>query len=279
VIGGKTLLIVNRSSRAGRELDVDSVSDALSSSGHRVLVRQADEFNGLSQAVDADQVRDNDRLVVAGGDGAVSGLSRLAIENRIPYGVIPCATANDFASAIRMPDDPVAAARCIAAGEIRHFDVGIINDVYFLNAIGFGIGTYVTKSLDAGDKKLLGPLAYAKSLRDAVARRRTLSVNLEIAGVINTEKAWQVTVSNGLRYGGGIAAPSGANLHDGKLYAVRIMPQPLLSLLRHLPGSSKVTSGACTVSGWTIRRRSKSPREVLSRCRSTANYLPRRPAA
>lgn len=230
----KGLLLVNRSSGNGRELDSEELVHRLRDRGWQVTVCAADSFPELADAAER-AGRGHDRLIVAGGDGTVSGLLRFAVDLDIPLAIIPCGTANDFASSLQLPEDPAEAVRTAAEGEVWQCDVGRINDYYFVNAAGLGIGTYVTDELEAEEKQRWGVLAYAKSLRRALARRRAMHVRLTLDGRSVAEQAWQVTVTNGLRYGGGISAPEGARLDDGVLHVVRVLPQPLPLLLGKMP--------------------------------------------
>ena len=51
-----------------------------------------------------------DRVAVAGGDGTIGPVAELAGRLGVPLGVIPTGTANDFARANGLPEDPRAAA-------------------------------------------------------------------------------------------------------------------------------------------------------------------------
>lgn len=219
----------------GRELDTGTVCRLFEEAGSKVTLHEAESFKPLAEALENTDFDTVERIVVAGGDGTVSGLVRFAVDNDKPYGVLPCGTANDFAGALGIPGEPLDAAKVLVDGQVRSIDVGVINDFYFLNAAGMGIGTRVTKSLDSDDKQRLGVFAYVMSLWDAVAKRRRFRVELRFDDETTRDSVWQVTVTNGLRYGGGVAAPAGAELDDGVLQVVRVKPQSLLGLFASLP--------------------------------------------
>lgn len=143
-----------------------------------------------------------DLTVVAGGDGTVNYvvncMKRCDLD--LPIGVIPAGTANDFAGALGMPKEPVAAARQIAAGAIERFDCGRANDLYFVNIFSFGLFTTTSQRTPDERKHRYGKLAYImegiKELRrmhdiplHITADGRTLEINALIALIFNGETA------------------------------------------------------------------------------------------
>ena len=58
-----------------------------------------------------------ERIVVAGGDGSVGCAAAAAARAGVPLGVVPVGTANDFARALELPDDPAEAVELAATGE------------------------------------------------------------------------------------------------------------------------------------------------------------------
>lgn len=235
VAGKSTLLLVNRSSRQGRELPIGTLKDALAAAGHETEIRAADNFPALRELAEEALARRIDRVVVAGGDGTVSGIAAMALDAGIPLGVIPCGTANDFAASLRIPAEPGGALSAVLSGHTRSIDVGVVNGLPFLNAAGFGLGTTVTQTLEDEDKRRWGPVAYARCLRDAVSRRKTLKVDITCDDRRYAEAVLQVTVTSGLHYGGGLSAPDDATLDDGVLHVLRVMPQSLVELFELLP--------------------------------------------
>src|SRR5262249_18042566 len=66
-----------------------------------------------------------DAVVVGGGDGTVAlALSGLERPNRVPLGVLPLGSGNDFARALGIPRRLAAALDVLVLGESRPVDVG-----------------------------------------------------------------------------------------------------------------------------------------------------------
>src|SRR5690606_25259266 len=68
-----------------------------------------------------------DAVVVVGGDGTM----RLAVDalhnTGIPLRLIPAGTGNDFATALGLPRDPLAAADLVFDGNLTTIDVGRVS--------------------------------------------------------------------------------------------------------------------------------------------------------
>ncbi len=108
-----------------------------------------------------------DLLIVAGGDGTIyeviNGIGDL--EDRPLVAILPAGTANDFARALKLPqNDLVEAARVITRGSITPMDIGKIefsdNIRYFSNIAAAGHITEVTYEVSPQMKSIFGYLAY-----------------------------------------------------------------------------------------------------------------------
>ena len=104
-----------------------------------------------------------DGIVVCGGDGTVNIIANLLLQNKIkiPFGIIPNGTCNDFARSLNLPTDQIACAEQIALGRSTTVDVGIVNNEhYFINELAGGVFVNVSFQTDSELKKAFGPLAY-----------------------------------------------------------------------------------------------------------------------
>jgi diacylglycerol kinase (ATP) len=96
-------LAANRASGGG--LDPEPLAAAMREHGAEVEVHSCG-------AEDLERIAASrpDRVAVAGGDGTVGPVAEVAGRLGVPLGVIPTGTANDFARAYGVPDDPRTAA-------------------------------------------------------------------------------------------------------------------------------------------------------------------------
>ena len=103
-----------------------------------------------------------DLIVCAGGDGTVneciSGMAETELVR--PLGYIPCGSTNDFALSHEIPTDLLEAAKAIANGRQRQYDIGCFGERYFLHHALFGAFTRLAYSTDQAQKNLLGFGAY-----------------------------------------------------------------------------------------------------------------------
>ena len=82
-----------------------------------------------------------DRIAVAGGDGTIGSAAAAAARLQVPLAVIPTGTANDYARANGLPDDPVEAAALAATCEAtRRLELGRLADGRpFVNVASAGL--------------------------------------------------------------------------------------------------------------------------------------------
>jgi diacylglycerol kinase (ATP) len=81
-----------------------------------------------------------DWIAVAGGDGTVESIAADLVGTRVPLGIIPAGTFNNFARSLDLPLDPIEACQLILAGNARPTDVGFANGKPFFECVGSGMG-------------------------------------------------------------------------------------------------------------------------------------------
>lgn len=156
-----------------------------------------------------------ERVAVAGGDGTVAlAVQELAHTNTV-LGILPQGTANNFATALRLPQDLPSALRVLAEGVVQRVDLGKVGDCYFTEAAGVG--------LFADALALYGPRANKNFVRTlyAVTRLffsvRARRVRLMVDGELHSERAVLCEAANTFRIGHAVPIAPGARLTDGLL--------------------------------------------------------------
>jgi len=185
------------------------------------------------------QQRENcDLIVIGGGDGTISNLLPDLLRLRKPFAVLPLGTANDFARTIGLPDDPLQAAEIALTGTLQQIDVGIVNDVPYVNVASIGLATKVAKAQSKDLKRTWKVFSYPIAMIQAIRNFQPFFIELAVDG----EPAWsgpvyQVSVANGRYHGGGLSAAKHAAIDDGKLDLYLIYPGKfwqLVACLTHL---------------------------------------------
>ncbi|MEX2271728.1 MAG: diacylglycerol kinase family protein [Vicinamibacterales bacterium] len=158
-------LILNPSSGADKAVDaLASINQALRERFGRmevvITIGERDAEDAAAQAV-----RDGcDRIFVAGGDGTlnevVNGLRSENALERVPIGLLPLGTGNDFARMLHLSEKPEDAVAAICEAHQVPADVGTLNGRAFINASGGGFISEVTQALDDRLKSIAGKLAF-----------------------------------------------------------------------------------------------------------------------
>lgn len=157
----------------GKSADDDALRDAIEAmrrQGVVIDVRVTWE-RGDGERYAAEAIAEGvDTIVAAGGDGTLSAVAATLARSDRPadclpsLGLVPLGTANDFAAAAHLPDDPSAALALVLDAVAQPIDLlRIDSDAvqhWCVNLASGGFGTHVTSDTDAGMKKILGGLAY-----------------------------------------------------------------------------------------------------------------------
>jgi diacylglycerol kinase (ATP) len=162
-----------------------------------------------------------ERLVVAGGDGTIGPFADLAGWLDVPLAVIPVGTANDFARAHGLPDDPREAAVLAATGTTTELlELGYLaNGQPFVNVASAGLASVAARGAQPL-KHRLGPLAYAVGAVRAAATAHPLTTTVCADGrEVFSGACWQAIVAVSGAFGGGSGVAE-ADPRDGALDVV-----------------------------------------------------------
>ena len=131
------VLIINPHSGGGKAAKIGLVASA-EKLGIETVVRQKGEKLGklAKNAVD----NGCDHLIIAGGDGSLARVAKVAIKRDVPFSCVPSGTRNHFAMDLGLDrSDPTMALVTAFGGVEFAVDVGRIGKHLFLNNVSFGI--------------------------------------------------------------------------------------------------------------------------------------------
>jgi len=164
------------------------------------------------------------RVVLLGGDGSLHAALQLlwdtgAAREVGPLGLVPMGTGNDLARSLRLPLDPVAAARLAATGAPRGLELLVdSHDRITVNTVHAGIGASATAKAQRL-KGRLGVAAYPVGAAWAgFGAGRGFRLRVEVDGEVVTtgdDPVLMVGIGIGGTIGGGTPLVPGADPHDG----------------------------------------------------------------
>lgn len=237
---GRTLLIANPAARHGEtEALIPVVERLLADVTHDTVwterVGHATEL--------AAQAAVYDTVVAVGGDGTVhevlNGLMRIPPEARPVLGLLPTGSGNDTRRTLGVSEDLTRAALELATGEVRSFDVGLVNGIYFNNSFAAGLDAKVTaKAVEYKEtKRRSGLWLYLSALlhvlfNDLASFRLTISWDGAEPVTVDT---LIIAVTQGPTYGGGFFITPDADPSDGLFDICTIDPLSLPEALVRLP--------------------------------------------
>ena len=150
---------------------------------------------------------------------------------KIPLGVIPSGTCNDFARSLNIPSDLRRCLDVVLAGKTADIDAGLINGgTYFLNTCAGGNFVDASYNTSSDLKRNIGPLAYyMKALGEMTALK---PVNLKITtddGTIEQEFFFFL-ILNGRHAAGFSNVIQAADLSDGYMDMLLLRSCPPIEL-------------------------------------------------
>jgi YegS/Rv2252/BmrU family lipid kinase len=158
-----------------------------------------------------------DVVVACGGDGTARAAAQALVGTQASLAVLPTGTANLFAGALSIGDDPARLAELILAGSRRTLDTGRCNDLTFNVMAGAGFDAAMIDAADA-HKQRLGMLAYLRASAKEAYHRRPFGMRVEIDGQrVFDGEASCVLVGNMGNLSGGVEAFPDASPTDGLL--------------------------------------------------------------
>lgn len=235
----RALIFANRRARKGGQ-SLRAAIERLNDAGIETIER--DVSRSLSDDIRA-EARNVDMVILGGGDGTLNSAAAALHETKLPFGVLPLGTANDFARTIGIPRDLARAAQIIIEGRKRPIDLGEVNGHYFFNVASIGFSAALARQLTAEAKKRWGALGYAFAALNLLRQSRPFTVEIDHDGTAERVKTVQISVGNGRFYGGGMTVEKDAAPDDGRLDVYSLEIDHWWEMLALAPSLRRGTQG------------------------------------
>ena len=182
-----------------------------------------------------------DSLIFSGGDGTFNMvINAIAEEKERPIlGVIPTGTINDAAKNFGISKNVNKSLRIIKNQRIRRFDIGKLNDKYFVFTAAIGAYADIPIITTKADKKKFGPLAYYFKAFPKFFKSYKISGKIYIDGEEHDYLTPFVLIMNSSHVGGFKINPK-SDVYDGKMDVFIARPGIFNSLLRYFIHSKKI---------------------------------------
>ncbi len=215
----KILFVMNP--KAGTKKAQKYLADILGEfcgAGHTVITHVTAGPGDAIQAV-IRYSKEVDLVVCCGGDGTfnetVNGIMQCGIH--VPIGYIPAGSTNDFAASLKLPTQPIKAARAILEGKPVRYDIGQFGSRYFSYVASFGAFTKASYATPQSVKNTLGHTAYILEGIQELSQIRPIHVKLELDEEVIEDDFLFGAISNSTSVGGILTLdPQQVDMQDGK---------------------------------------------------------------
>jgi diacylglycerol kinase (ATP) len=213
----------------------------------------------------AHALRDQEDLTVVslGGDGTHHEVLNGLMPNPKPVlSILPAGTGNDFVRVLDYPRDPRAMLEVALNGPPRWFDIGQVNDQYFLTVSGVGFDAEVAGWVNQHEKHGRGSWVFLRAILKHLFQYRSQPVSLAYPSHRREDTTFLVAVCNTAYYAGGMKMAPQASPEDGQFHVIwvhqlsRLAVLPLLAQVFrgthvHHPRVETVITPELTVNGPT----------------------------
>lgn len=216
----KILLLINPKARNGQEA-YESMQDKLAARGYNTIALSATEREKDPNSLIRKYQSEISYVMIGGGDGSVNFALPALIETNLPLVVYPLGTANNLARSMELAMNIDQIIDLLKTGSVTKIDLGIVNDIPFVNVAGLGLSTKVNLNVSSAHKKRFGVFAFVWTAFKSMPYIKPFRAHIQRSdGSEFISRSWQITVCNGKYYGAGMAIKHDASLLDEKLHCL-----------------------------------------------------------
>ena len=166
-----------------------------------------------------------ENIVAIGGDGTLSevlnGVQQSSNKSNVNIGLIPLGSGNDFAKGIGLSNDIEENIERIRIGQTVKYDIGKIEDRYFINSLGVGFDALVSANANK-IKKLRGMPKYLLAVMKTLKNLKPYAVDIKIRNYSVKKEILLISIGNSNLTGGGFKLSPFAK-PDDKIFDITII--------------------------------------------------------
>jgi len=216
-VGAPDLVIVNGQSRLG-QAGLSHLEKSLGEAGHTMFVPKNPEQ--MTEWLERAKAEGYEEIWLGGGDGTIRQAAASLANTGIRLGILPFGTGNTLAQELGIPLDPKAAISFMAnQAAPRRIDIGLFNDLYFVNSVSLGLSAAIAEELKTRDKASLGKLAYFPAVLKAVSEAQSLEMRVVTEDFEFDGRIVQFVAASTGRHAGSFFVTPDASIDDGLLSA------------------------------------------------------------
>jgi diacylglycerol kinase (ATP) len=216
----KILIYINPKSRSGREAFAPA-RDAIKKAGIDFIHLNEEEKQKNPNDLIKKYQHEVDAVLIGGGDGSINYVLATLVETQVPLLLFPLGTANNLARSLELPFEIDGIIDTLKRGEIISLDLGMVNNLYFINVAGLGISAEVNDKVSGDLKKKTGPLAFWFTALKLGPSFKPFKAKITVD---NNQPFWrrtrQISICNGKHYASWMVIDEDATYFDEKLHGL-----------------------------------------------------------
>ncbi len=207
--------------KAGADLP-EALVRAFAGAGVAAQVQMLD--GAAMAAAIAEAAKVHKRIVVAGGDGTMSGAAQILAGTTTELALLPLGTLNHLARDMGVPADLDAAAMLAVHGRAQAIDLGSVNGRHFVNNASIGLYPFMVKRRDAVRRHRGWPkwLAMLPAAWDAMARFPALRMRVDLGAGLRALRTPLLFIGNNRYAVEGAAMGTRDTVQAGQLWGVAV---------------------------------------------------------
>lgn len=211
--------------------ELDLFIKTFNNKGYDVKIYRSSSKGKMNEYLTLTKALGSKCIIVSGGDGTVNEVINSMMNNniKVPLGIIPAGTSNDFARYIKMPKDYEECFKVLANMKTETVDLGKVNSQYFINICCGGLFTNVSQNIDTDLKNTLGKMAYYIKGAEQIPNFKPFKVDIKTLDKKYSEELYLFLVLNSTG-AGGFELIKDAEINDGYLDFIGVRSMSVLEL-------------------------------------------------